>query len=238
MATLSTKSIFVTSLPTFTRGWNGELFFFDHKDKTLKQMRIIKMRYKIFDNTCNVEKNITIETAECDGTIRKRVFEGYLSDISKNFYCSVKDYQNGQHIKYDTKDGNGQKVIINIDIKDILNKVIPFECIIKQIYCDTFSIFRYSAKGNEIKPTFFEIPTTYIYTPTLGWQPDEEIICPPNTYATTDECRDSIKVNVCYFGKKMESENAPKTINIIAVNGFMTKVSEDTYEKIKKLLGN
>ena len=173
-----------------------------------------------------------------DGTIRERVFEGYISDISKNFYCSIKDYQNGQHIKYDTKDENGQKVITNKNIKDILNEVIPFECIIRQTYSNAFSIFRYSAKGNEIEPTFLEIPTTYTYTPTLGWQPDEEIICPPDTYATTDECRDSIKVNVSYFGKKMESENAPKTINIIAVNGVVAEISEDTYEKIKKLLGN
>lgn len=238
---ISTKALIEVMISIPTKGWNGEFFFFDKESNTLKQARFISVHYELLGG--DVLNELTFETAEEDGSIVTRKIENrWFKNILSHFYASEEDYKNEKPCSYcpNPNYANFKRAFVpnlkNLNIYDWLKQVVPFEYNITHPYNNAVDAFRYTLDGNKIVKVFFHVPSDYEYTPESGLVPCGEIICPPNSYLTEEECRNSIKVSVCRFGQK-PSAPKPKKFYFIAVNGMAKEVDEETYNKIKEIVG-
>lgn len=211
------------------KGWNGDLlYYFDKEENALKQARFAKIHIKLV-NRCNTKVyTLCFETAEKDGTIMPRETTlSSMADIMKNFFESEEDYKNANPLINDYK---------IVEVYDWFPVLLPFAArIVREKSFNFITAFRYKWEDNKIVKAYFDVPTEYVYTAELGLTPLQPFVCPSDTYATKDECRNNVKVNVYRFGEKPKKEE-PKTFYIIAMNGMAKKVNEDTYNKIKGIL--
>lgn len=212
------------------KGWNEDLlYYFDKEENVLKQARFLILYITLkFDN--RKIYTLRFETAEKDGTIEPReIADMHMADIMSNFFGSEEDYKNTHPLTSDYK---------YLAISDWLPVLTPFKVKMERITgFNGFSAFRYKWENDNVARAYFDVPTEYVYTAELGLTPLQPFVCPPNTYPTIEECRDSVKINVYRFGEKAKRTES-KVFHVIAMNGVATEVSEDTYNKIKSILEN
>ena len=219
---------FAYSLEVPNKGWKADLFYFDKEENALKQAQFTKL-YITLKSRCNSKVcTLYFETAEKDGTIESReIADRTMSGIMKNFFGSEEDYKNTEPLTTDNK---------VLDISEWFPVLIPFAAkIVKDTTYRFVSAFRYKWEDNKVVRAYFDVPTEYVYTAESGLTPLQPFVCPPDTYPTEEECRDSVKINVCRFGEKLQKAE-PKTAHIIAVDGVIAAVDDDTCSKVKNIL--
>ena len=209
------------------KGWNADLFYFDKEENSLKQARFVKLYITLMPHRDGKLYTLHFETAEKDGITETREIAEYtISRIMENFFGSEKDYKNAHPLT------NDHKVI---ELTDWLPLLTPFAVKMEKETGNSISVFRYKWENNNVVRAYFDVPTEYVYTAELGLTSLQPFVCPPNTYPTIEQCRDSVKISVYRFGEKLKKAE-PKVFHIIAVNGMTTEVDEDTYNKIKDIL--
>ena len=216
------------SLEIPNKGWNADLFYFDKEEKALKQARFTKL-FITLQNRCNAKLyTLCFETAEQDGTIESReIAERAMDYIMIHFFGSEEDYKNTHPLTDDHR---------YIEISEWLPILLPFKAKMERYTgYNGFSAFRYKWEDNKVAKAYFDMPTEYVYTTERGLTPLQPFVCPPDTYSTEKECRDAVKINVYRFGDKLQKAE-PKVTHIIAVDGMVTEVDDNTCDRIKNIL--
>lgn len=232
---LQAKSIANVCMPIIHKGWQGEFFYYDEKDNYLKQAKFLKLEYYLVshNNRLNSEYVLTFATAEKDGILRRRITNILIHPILSHFYKSDADWRRGVNITYQ----DYTHLVSQENLSDVLKVIMPFKAKIEYTPYVDIDVFRYQSKKNNIEKVYIEIPTHYIYTYESGMCAGSEISCPPNTYATKDECQQNMEVNVYRFDDvKPECNTDEKEFYVIAINGIAKAVKKETYNSIKTLL--